>query len=434
MDNDYLKTEINRLLMVLAGGLLLGYVTSYYLPSLLLAFIAYAIWQLYKLHQLQQWLQHGLMPEQLPDSDGLWEQVTHSIYRFKQKYEARKEQQQLLVNRFDTILSVLPDAKILLTADHLIQWSNRAAKELLGIDEIEDHGQRIDNLIRVRKLTKLLTKADIEKEIRFQSPLDERLTFSARLFPVQNGMMLLSVRDVSLREQLNHTRRTFIANASHELRTPLTVISGYLELFDEDPDLPDYLKPAISQSREQAFRMQQIIADMLTLSRLENSENNEATPKSQIDIASLIRNTVEGLKKTIASDNEHQFSLALDEDIQFLGNPKDITSVINNLIENAVKHTPAGTHIHISWQEDNSNQRCFSVEDDGPGIPAEHIEHLTERFFRVDKGRSRDMGGTGLGLAIVKHAILNHQGKLNINSQPGRTVFKACFPAHEENA
>lgn len=243
---------------------------------------------------------------------------------------------------------------------------------------------------------------------------------------MQPGLYLLSARNISQQIHLNAMRRAFIANASHELRTPLTVLSGYLELFDDDPELPEHLKPAIEQAREQGVRMQRIISDMLKLSQLESSERNVST-ESTVNISAIINSTATALQKTIAADS-HTLTLDIDESIHIRGVEKDITSVITNLLENSIKHTPTGSHIRVGWQWGASGHAEFTVEDDGPGIPQEHLEHLTERFYRVDKGRSRDKGGTGLGLAIVKHVMLNHDGSLDVSSEAGKTVFVAWFP------
>ncbi|PIE00264.1 MAG: phosphate regulon sensor histidine kinase PhoR [Thiothrix nivea] len=425
--NEYWRIETRRLILMIIGGLILGYFSGYWLVSQWLASLVLIGWMLYKLHGLQSWIEEGQPDEKMPDSDGAWEQMTYTVHRRRQQYEAHEYKQQELLSRFNNIMAALPDANILLNPDHIIQWSNGAAKALLGIDNERDTGQRIDNLIRVRKITKLVTGGmNPDKEVRFRSPRDETISLSAKILPVQPGLYMLSVRNISQRVHLNNMRRAFIANASHELRTPLTVLSGYLELFEDDPALPEHLKPAIRQAREQGIRMQRIISDMLKLSQLENSEGKASVDKP-VNIPQLIRSTATNLQKTIAADS-HQLSLQVDETIKISGIEKDLTSVVTNLLENSVKYTPAGSQIRVDWQRNDAGQACLAVTDDGPGIAPQHLEHLTERFYRVDKGRSRDKGGTGLGLAIVKHAVLNHGGTLDISSVPGKTVFAARFP------
>jgi two-component system phosphate regulon sensor histidine kinase PhoR len=204
------------------------------------------------------------------------------------------------------------------------------------------------------------------------------------------------------------------------------VVSGYLELMQEDPAIPEYLLPAIQQSREQTLRMQQIISDMLTLSKLETMERTQI-PLKEVNVPEILKNTSQALTDTLAAQS-HTLETHIDKNLTILGVESELTSAITNLMDNAIKHTPAGTHIKITWEKINNQYAALSVTDNGPGIPEEHIGHLTERFYRVDTGRSRERGGTGLGLSIVKHVIQNHQGYLSIKSRVGETLFQACFP------
>lgn len=417
--------EARRLLWVMFYGLILGYMTGYWQYCLMAAGFAYIGWTLYKLYELQNWLAADQQLETMPDSDGAWEQIAYLIHRSVKKSESRKKKHSELMLRFNSIMAALPDASILLDRDHVIQWTNPSAMTLLGISDNRDYGQRVDNLVRVPHLTKLLEKPS-DREIRFVSPRNEKITLSARLFQVQPGLNLLSVRDISQRIQLNKMRKAFIANASHELRTPLTVLTGYLEMFEDDDKLPEHILPAVQQSRRQTKRMEQIISDLLVLSSLESPEI-QFVEESDINMVSLLEKTLDAIQDTIAGS--HEFSSKVDRTLRITGLEKDISSVASNLLQNAVKYTPAGTKIKVSWQTNIRGFACLTVEDNGPGIPAEHIPRLTERFYRVDKGRSRDKGGTGLGLAIVKHVMMNHNGHLTIKSRPGRTRFIACFPA-----
>ena len=424
---DYWSFEIRRLLLVIGAGLILGVLTGYWLPAVLLVLFAYITWMLFKLRQLQRWLINGQNPDDMPDSDGVWEQIAYILHKDQQKSDSRKKKQLELLMRFNNILAVLPDAAVLIDASNHIQWANKSASALLSINEKGDIGQRVDTLLRNPDLQKALAE-NSDKEIRFTAPRDENLTLSARILPVQSGLRLLNVRDISQRIQLQKTRKTFIANASHELRTPLTVLIGYMELFETDPDFPPQLFPALQQSREQAARMQQIIEDMLTLSRLEGQEMAPLSGKT-VNMGELINNTATAIRDTLASDT-HTIDTVIEPDVNINGVEKDVSSVITNLITNAVRHTPAGTQVRVTWRRKKSGHACFTVEDNGPGIPSEHIPHLTERFYRVDSGRSRENGGTGLGLAIVKHVMQRHNGYLDIKSRPGQTRFQVCFPPY----
>ncbi|TXH60464.1 MAG: PAS domain-containing sensor histidine kinase, partial [Thiothrix sp.] len=290
-----------------------------------------------------------------------------------------------------------------------------------------DWGNRLDNLIRSSELHALLAAAETDKKIRLHSPLDDQIILQAHLVSVQKNLFLFNVRDISQGVHLQQTRKAFFANASHELRTPLTVLAGYLELFEDETELPEHLLPAVQQARAQAERMQRIISDMLSLSKLENDEQRRMI-ETEINVPELLNEIAMSLGDTLAADS-HSLSLNFDPNLYLLGHEPELLSVLTNLTDNAIRHTPPDTHIQIDWQQRANGQVCLSVEDNGPGIPAQHIGHLTERFYRVDKGRARDKGGTGLGLAIVKHVMLNHGGSLDITSKAGCTRFTACFPS-----
>lgn len=426
MPNNYWSVERYRLALVVGCGFLLAWLTPYPFPLMVLILLGYIGWMLHKLYQLQRWLTNGQKPEEMPDSDGAWEQIAYLFHKSQQKSAERKQRQKELLTRFDNVLSVLPDAAILLDADNHIQWANKSAAKLLNIINETDRGKRIDTLLRNPDLHKLLEE-NSERKVTFPAPRNSNLTLRARLLPLQGGSRVLSVRDISEGIQLQKTRKAFIANASHELRTPLTVLTGYIELFEQDPELPEYLRSPLQQSREQAARMQQIISDMLALSRL---ESQEITPLmgNRVDVPAMLENSIQAIRDTLASDT-HRLETQIEPNLCVCGSEKDINSVITNLLANAVKHTPAGTTIRIRWESTEDGQACLSVTDNGLGIPEKHLPHLTERFYRVDEGRSRASGGTGLGLAIVKHVIQWHNGKLTITSKPGNTEFKACFPA-----
>lgn len=422
---DYWRIEIQRVLWISGTGFALAFITGHWLPSLLIVALCYIAWMLFKLRQLQRWLINGQSPETMPDSDGAWEQIAYLIHKAQQKSAERKKKQLDLLMRFNNILSALPDGAVLLDETNHIQWANKSASALLGIHEKTDLGERIDNLVRNPDLHKALEESS-DKEIRFIGPQDDNLTLSASILPVQVGLRLLSVRDISQSINLQKTRKAFIANASHELRTPLTVLMGYLELFESEPHLPASMLSALQQAREQAERMNQIIHDMLTLSRLENQEYAPTVGKT-VHVPELIDSIATSISDTLGSET-HTIDTHVDKTLLVSGIEQDIVSVINNLLANAVRHTPAGTHIRVEWRRRKSGHACLIVEDNGPGIPKEHIPHLAERFYRVDTGRSRANGGTGLGLSIVKHVMQRHNGYLHITSQPGQTIFQACFP------
>jgi two-component system phosphate regulon sensor histidine kinase PhoR len=261
------------------------------------------------------------------------------------------------------------------------------------------------------------------------SPVDQHKTLLLLRVKFGKGHWLLTARDISQRIQLQQMRKTFIANASHELRTPLTVISGYLEILETTDKLPVDLREPVANAHAQAQRMQQIIEDLLCLSQAETGDLTERN-EEQVDMAMILQQITSDLQNTLAS-NTHRLILKTNSQIELRAVKTELTSIAQNLIKNAILHTPAGTNIEISWQLDKIGRACLLVKDDGLGIDVAHLPKLTERFYRVDAGRSRQTGGTGLGLSIVKHSIQSHGGTLEIESTPGQgSSFTACFPAN----
>jgi two-component system phosphate regulon sensor histidine kinase PhoR len=229
---------------------------------------------------------------------------------------------------------------------------------------------------------------------------------------------------VTQSERLDRTRRDFVANVSHELRTPLTVLAGFLETLQEFEVDRDEQRRYLDLMAEQSKRMQTIVQDLLTLSSIESAPppGNEA-----IDMASLI----DKLKRDAEalSAGRHAIVVESDDHGDLRGSEPELVSALGNLVTNAVRYTPAGGTVRICWHASQRGAE-FAVEDTGIGIAPEHIPRLTERFYRVDRGRSRDSGGTGLGLAIVKHSLNRHQAQLDITSTPGQgSRFAARFPA-----
>jgi two-component system, OmpR family, phosphate regulon sensor histidine kinase PhoR len=242
------------------------------------------------------------------------------------------------------------------------------------------------------------------------------------IVPYGHQHRLMVVRDVTRLAQLEKVRRDFVANVSHELRTPLTVVKGYLEVLADDLGQKPSTKTALAQMQMHTERMQRIVEDLLMLSRLETQDRSEV--RDQIPVAALLAAIREDAM-LLSGAQRHQIELVADRDVWLLGNEKELHSAFSNLVFNAVKYTPAGGKITLRWAADQGVPR-LEVTDTGIGIAATHIPRLTERFYRVDTGRSREQGGTGLGLAIVKHVLLRHQGRLEITSQPGTGSTFAC--------
>lgn len=425
MDNSYWSLERWRFALVLFLALLGGMLSGYWFASLSISLITYIAWLLYKLQQLHRWLENGATNKQLPDNDGIWERISYQVQGLQKKSDKRKRRMANLLKRFQGIITGLPYATVVLNGKNEIDWANNISNEYLNIEIKRDRGQRIDNLIRVPEVQKAF-EMDSPIEIEVSLPHNSNRQIALQLIPVEKDLKLLIARDISERENTLQMRKNFIANASHELRTPLTVIAGYLEIMQEDDNVPKHLQTAILSASDQSKRMQSIIEDLLTLSRLENSSLNDKS-STIIDIPSLLLSICED-EKTLIINNTHTLTTDIDSDLKIKGSAAEITSVCSNLIHNSIRHTLDGTEVTIQWKKSNDGEACLNIIDNGQGIPSEHLIHLTERFYRVDKGRSRDEGGTGLGLAIVQHIIQRHGGKLNIKSKVTKgSTFSACF-------
>jgi len=314
---------------------------------------------------------------------------------------------------------------VILDADNRIQWCNDRACSDFGIDGDADIGQPITNLVRHPEFVDYISAGDYANPVQVRTSHGPARVLEVQIIPYEDAQKLLMARDVTQAERLDQIRRDFVANVSHELRTPLTVMVGFLETVRElklDPQRSrDYLDMMADQSR----RMQRLLDDLLTLSSLESSPEPRGDERVVVSrLLARVRADAESL-----SAGRHRVGFDAEGDYDLLGAEGEIASAFGNLVSNAIRYTPEGGEVRIVWRASADGAR-FTVEDTGIGIPPEHIPRLTERFYRVDRSRSRETGGTGLGLAIVKHALLRHQASLDVESEPGRgSRFTARFPA-----
>ena len=251
-------------------------------------------------------------------------------------------------------------------------------------------------------------------------------TLAIQLVPFGEDLKLLISRDITRFEQVETMRRDFIANVSHELRTPLTVVGGFLESLEDYTELSEEDRAHFFQlMRDQTLRMQRLVEDLLTLSRLESAAN--PLQEEPVRIPQLLQQLQAEAQSL--SQGRHQINLEVSSESGLFGSESELRSALGNLISNAVRYTPQGGEISVRWTVENDEGR-FSVKDSGIGIEAQHIPRLTERFYRIDRSRSRETGGTGLGLSIVKHVLTRHQARLEINSAVGQgSTFCVIFPA-----
>ena len=270
-----------------------------------------------------------------------------------------------------------------------------------------------------------LQEQDYSEPIKLKSWRNLDVTLEIQLIPYGTKQKLLICRDVTQLEKIETMRRDFIANVSHELRTPLTVVGGFVEtLLDMEGAVPESTRSYFNMMQEQTMRMRLLIDDLLTLSHIES--NVQAPENIEIDMPSLLNMIINDAKAL--SQGKHKIIANIDPHLNLLGAASELQSAMSNLISNAIRYTPDGGEIKVNWELRN-NQAIFSVSDNGIGIEQKHIDRLTERFYRVDRSRSRETGGTGLGLSIVKHILTRHQGMLEINSELGvGSTFSEIFP------
>ena len=394
----------------------------------LLAFsVLYAIWTLKRLDRIVGWLQNGGKAQKAPFSHGLTEEMVRLVHREKKYSQKQKNRFKASLGQFNSLASSMPDAIIVINDDDEIRWSNPAARHMVNIHPERDRGQRIDNLIRNPLFSEFLQNesASIELEIQGAQSIDRMLEL--RRVRIKKNLTALIGADITQRAKVREMRKTFVADVSHELRTPLTVIRGYLEMLLEHKNHPPEVDDALHVVASQSARMHEIVEALLELSKLEANPLGDSEGDI-INVSEMLRTLVSTLQK---ESPKHTFELELDDSLAMLGTEREIYSACNNLLTNAVKYTNAGTTITVHWGLDDNGDAVYSVTDNGPGIELRHLSRLSERFYRVDTGRSREQGGTGLGLAIVKHAVQRHGGSFQIQSQPGTgSTFSATFPGN----
>jgi len=403
----------------------LGLGTGYLIPFLWGGLTLYLGWHLYQLYRFTRWL---AKPKRHPRPYlfGIWRPLMQRVDELSGRGQKRKRKLSRMLSGFLESTGALPDATLVLNDEGRLDWWNSVAAEFLGLDRKRDKGALIDDLISDPVFLNYLHAGHYGRPLQMPAPVNANISLEVRVVPYGKGKRLLQARDITRLHQLEIVRRDFVANVSHEIRTPLTVVHGYVETMLESSEA--FLGPwkrILSQMQIQTLRMQRIVDDLLLLSRLETRRSNEG--QGVVGVYPLLRVIVEGARQ-LSGDSGHQVSLDADERLRLVGNSHELESAFANLVYNAVRYTPPGGEIRIRWWLSGSGP-CFSVTDSGIGIAPEHIPRLTERFYRVDVGRSRESGGTGLGLAIVKHVLTRHDGKLVVESEPGKgSIFTCRFP------
>lgn len=410
------------LAFALLSGLLLGSTAGLIIfAGCLLAILIqhYLHWE-----ALDTWL-HQPTVETVPHGGGMWEDTFASLYQLVRQQNSSRQHLNHMLERFQRAADAMPDGIVILDSQDLIEWCNPVAENHLGLNLQHDRGHPVNYLVRQAQFTDYLAAHNYSEPLLMRSMRNPDLHLAIQLIPFGDKQKLLLTRDISMLERADVMRRDFVANVSHELRTPLTVIHGFLETFlDMDPGNKEDIQHYCRLMLDQSHRMLRLVEALLALSRLENAQN--PPQKTDIDIPAMMEQLLKEAQSL--SNGRHEIRLELRSGQHVQGNEDELHSAFSNLITNAVRYTPEGGAITLAW-EDCGNEACYRVKDTGIGIEPEHINRLTERFYRVDKSRSRATGGTGLGLSIVKHVLNRHQGQLRIESQPGKgSTFSACLP------
>ena len=386
--------------------------------------ISHIVW----LHQLHIWFKNPALAE-IPEGAGVWEEVFTALLKYARDNINNQTQLNSAIERFNLTANAIPDGLVILGASNEIEWCTSHAENQLGLNLSTDKNLPIVNLVRDSHFIAYLYNGDFSEPFKLKSWQNPELAYEIQLIMFGGNQKLLICRDTTQLEKVEVMRRDFIANVSHELRTPLTVVGGFLEtLSDMHGAVPDAIKSYFGMMQEQTNRMRRIIEDLLTLSKIES--NVEEPENTEIDMPNLLKqlqNDALGLSHSLYK-TKHVVDLSVDQTLTITGAQSELQSALSNLVSNAVRYTPKGGKIVISWYRQNE-QAVFLVRDTGIGIEQQHIERLTERFYRVDRGRSRGTGGTGLGLSIVKHILIRHQAKLEISSEIGvGSTFSVLFP------
>jgi two-component system, OmpR family, phosphate regulon sensor histidine kinase PhoR len=368
----------------------------------------------------------GHLDTPVPEGSGSWRLAFSALYRRVRTRTAYQRDLAHTIERFQSAAEAIPDGMVVLDTTNRIKWANVRARLHLGLNDKHDVGSPLTNIVRQPEFVRFLEAEDFAEPIVIESQREPGVTLAIQIVPFGVDEKLLISRDVTRLEAVAKMRRDFIANVSHELKTPLTVIAGFLETLEE-LDLDEKQRERFIQlMQEQARSMQRLVEDLLTLSALESEQNLLADEPFAI-VALMLQLSSDA--KSL-SQGQHAVVLDLGDAVTVTGSRDELASAFGNLVSNAIRYTPSGGTITLSWRVDDNGTGVFSVTDSGIGIAPEHLPRLTERFYRIDRSRSRATGGTGLGLAIVKHVLLRHQATLEIASEPGKgSTFAVRLPA-----
>ena len=416
------RLEARRLVVVACVGALIGFIFGEIGWGLSIGLAIYSSWIVLQVRRVDNWFAGA--SDDIPEAVGVWGDLLDKIYRLQKRERAAQDDLRATIKRVQESVDALADGVMLVNKHSDLEWCNRAARRLLGIQLGRDIGQPVFNLIRDPRFKTYFDQKEYDEALGLSMPNRPEQLLQLHFTEFGRNDRMIIVRDVTRISKLERMRSDFVANVSHELKTPITVLRGYLEqMVDYYDELPERWHPAISQMNGQALRMNALITDLLTLSRLES----EHTPKDQALIN--MQELIAAVKEDVLLVHEREINIET-ADIALVGSPTEVRSALTNLMVNAVKYTAEDKPITVKWRPSTDGATMdLQVIDRGEGISPEHLSRLTERFYRVDAGRSSQTGGTGLGLAIVKHIMLRHDGRLIIDSEIGRgSRFTCRFP------
>lgn len=419
-----IQQDLGRLVLWLAIGGGLGALLGFPLSGLFLGLLVFLWLQWYALYRLYRWIR--FFPDTPPpELKGVWAALAYNVHRLQISERRARTSLVNTIERARASVSALSEAVVLINGIGQLEWWNPAAEVLLGF-RAGDRGNFLLNLIRHPEFVAYFESEDYDEALKLASWVQQGRYLQCELTRFGQNDRLLIVYDITPLHRLEQIRKDFVANVSHELRTPLTVLAGYLETFLDQDDLNPRWRRGFGQMQQQTRRMTHLVNDLLLLSRLENESSSAV---SQIDMPALMAQVFSDAEAYNA-EYGHSLHLHIDSHAGLRGCEQDIASALSNLVTNAIKYTPPGGEVSLRWFINEQGEGVFAVTDSGIGIEADHLPRLTERFYRVDSGRSRATGGTGLGLAIVKHVLMQHGGRLQVQSVPGQgSTFAAVFPA-----
>lgn len=417
-----------RVMIFLTSCTLLGLYFDQLLLALLIGAFCLLGWHYWRLYRLNHWLWHSkkISP---PVVRGIWSDIYQGIYSSNLRSRDKRKALGEIIRRFRHGSEALPDAAIIIDKTAEITWCNRLARIELGLSWPEDMGKKIYERINDKQFIAFYHANRFEQPIEITSPINPNKVLEFRMVPYEDDNLMVVVRDVTRLTQIEKMRKNFVANVSHELKTPLTVINGYLEMLPENGDMPEpMMKKAISEMRSQSVRMQSLIEELLVLSRIEAS--TERAFEKLVNVPQLLWQ-IQVEADALNREKKHKIFFDISPILYVYGIETELRSAFSNLIFNAINYTPNGGVIEVKWTLEGKQVK-FSVKDNGYGIASKHIERLTERFYRVDKARSRTTGGSGLGLSIVKHVLSHHNSLLTIHSKLGKGSTFSCSFSPEQ--